>query len=721
VLRSTAFDLACSSGFSERCTLVVNLRASSIASVAVWGLALIISSALANPSAVSAQPSAAINRHVPAAHPRDGFSLRRGEVGAHLGWSASLQLDYSNDALVYESNVGDSDSEGVALVSDQLTSHGMGTLGLFEIIELAIDVPIHLVMDGEELGEQPTATGFGAGDLRVAAMFAVHRSELASVGLSTAITLGTGERGDGRPGVAGDSGATFAPAVHAAIHAGPLSILAEAGARWRSDAEFAGIRFRDVLLFGLGLEARIVPELLRAYLEGHGESPLDDVGDRATTPIGALLGAKLSLPIGLTVGAAGGMGITRGYGSPDARVLLSLAYARGGDERAEPELRPEPEPQPEPEPTTPAEKLDGQPKEMELSVDEVSRDGDGDAIADLEDSCPEVPGSPESSGCATMLTYDAETGALALLRPVSFSGSDVQPSKSPVLDEVIAFLRANPKKRVRVESHTLKPRRDNDSAIGRSVERARSLAEYLLAQGIPAKQLEAMGCGDRRPIAPERGSQRFKNERIELWVIEPLPKSGFRSTFGCVAHTLPGQEAPAKPAPTPAPAPVPAPPPVFTPAPVPAPPPKPTAPAVPPAAQLAVAGQIEIAPPIRFEEGRAEIKGKAGPALDELASKLKADPKMKVAVVSHTAGETDAASTLALSQKRAALIARELGKRGAKPGQVRALGCGQTRPVAPDNVPWGRKKNDRLEVLVLDPAANAGIQSLEGCMASEGP
>ena len=94
---------------------------------------------------------------------------------------------------------------------------------------------------------------------------------------------------------------------------------------------------------------------------------------------------------------------------------------------------------------------------------------------------------------------------------------------------------------------------------------------------------------------------------------------------------------------------------------------------------------------------------------------------MKVAVVSHTAGEPDAASTLTLSRKRAALIARELEKRGAKTGQVRALGCGQTRPVAPDNVPWGRKKNDRLEVLVLDPAANADVQSLEGCMASEGP
>ena len=717
-----ARDLACSSGFSERCTLVVNLRALRIASVAAWGLALIISAALVSPSIGSAQPSAAVNRHVPAPHPRDGFVLQRGEVGTHLGWSASLQLDYANDALVYESTLGESDSEGVALVSNQLTSHWLGTLGLFEIVELAIDMPVHLVMDGEPLGDQPTATGFGAGDLRLAAMFALHRSKVASAGISAAMTFPTGEAGDERPGVAGDGGATFAPGVHAAIHAGPISILAEAGARWRSDTEFAGTRFKDVVLFGLGLEARLVPDVLRASLEARGESPLDDVGDRATTPIGALLGAKLTLPVGLTLGAAGGLGITRGYGSPDARALLSIAYAREGDEREEPAPKREPEPEPEPEPTTPVHKLEAQPTEMEFSAAEASRDSDGDAIPDLEDGCPEVPGSQESSGCASMLTYELETGALVLLAPVSFNGSAVQPNKSPVLADVIAFLRANPKKRVRLESHTVKPRRDNDSAITRSVERARSLSEYLLGHGIAAKQLEVMGCGDRRPIAPERGSQRFKNERIELWVIEPLPKSGLRSTFGCVAHTLPGQEAPAPaPAPKPAPPPPPPPAPAPAPAPMPAPAPAPAPAPVAAAAPLASTGALELSKPIRFEDNRVAIKGDADDQLDEVAGKLKADPKMKVAVVSHTAGEPDAAATLDRSRKRAALIKRELEKRGAKSGQVRALGCGQARPVAPDNVPWGRKKNDRLEVLVLDPAANADVQSLEGCMASEGP
>jgi outer membrane protein OmpA-like peptidoglycan-associated protein len=712
------------------------VRALSIDSVAAWGLALIVSGSLFNAPAAHAQPSAAVNRLVPAAHPRDGFSLQRGEVGKHLGWSASLHLDYSNDPLVYERTVGDSDSEGVALVSDQLTSHFAGTFGLFEIVELAVDVPLHLVMDGEALGDQPTATGFGAGDLRLAAMFHVHKSETASVGISAALTAGTGEGGDNRPGVAGDSGATFAPALHATLElAAMFSLLIEAGARWRSDVELAGSRFGDVLLFGAGVEARIVPDLLRAYLETRGESPLNDVGARATTPIGALLGAKLSLPIGLTFGAAGGMGITRGYGSPDARVVLSVAYARDGKPQSkEPEKQSEPEPEPEP---APIQKLDADPQ-MAFAVDEATVDTDGDQTPDLEDRCPEVPGGAEDSGCAKMLTYDPETGAITLLRPVSFKGSDLQPSKSPVLDELIALLRANPKKRVRVESHAFKPRR-GDSPITITVERAAALGAWLIAQGIPVKQIEAMGCGDRRPVAPERGSQRFKNERIELWVIEPLPRSGLRSTFGCVLRSLPGQEpAPAvvpTPAPTPAPAPPPPPKPVAAPAPKlvvapppamapPQPAPPPPQPAPPPAAAASPSPAlqaIEVVPPIRFEEGSASFKGKPDAQLDELAAKLRSNPTMKVAVVAHTAEEPDAAASLALSQKRAALINKELTKRGAKAGQVRALGCGQTRPVAPNNVPWGRKKNDRVEVLVLDPAPSGDVHSLSGCMASESP
>jgi len=699
------------------------VRALSIVSVAAWGLALVVSGLLFNVPAAHAQPSASVNHLVPAAHPRDGFSLQRGEVGKHLGWSASVHLDYSNDPLVYERTVGDSDSEGVALVSDQVTSHFAGTFGLFEIVQLAVDVPLHLVMDGEALGDQPTATGFGAGDLRLAAMFNVHQSETATVGISAALTAGTGEGGDNRPGVAGDSGASFAPALHATLKlAAMFSLLIEAGARWRSDVELAGSRFGDVLLFGAGLEARIVPDLLRAYLETRGESPLDDFGARATTPIGALLGAKLSLPIGLTFGAAGGMGITRGYGSPDARMLLSVAYARDGKPPQKPQTQAEPEPEPEPE-AAPVQKLDANP-EMAFNVDEATVDSDGDQTPDLEDRCPAVPGAAEESGCAKMLTYDPETGAITLLRPVSFKGSVLQPDKSPVLDELLALLRANPKKRVRVESHAFKPRHD-ESPITITVERAAALGEWLVAQGIPVKQIEAMGCGDRRPIAPERGSQRFKNERIELWVIDPLPHSGLRSTFGCVLRSLPGQEPVPVAAPTPAPPPSPAPNPVAAPVVAPPPPPAPAPqPALPPAAVASpppALQAIELVPPVRFEDGSAGFKGKPDAQLDELAAKLRSNPTMKVAVVAHTAEEPDAAASLALSQKRAAHVAQELTKRGAKTGQVRALGCGQTRPVAPNNVPWGRKKNDRLEVLVLDPAPSGDVHSLSGCMASESP
>jgi outer membrane protein OmpA-like peptidoglycan-associated protein len=129
---------------------------------------------------------------------------------------------------------------------------------------------------------------------------------------------------------------------------------------------------------------------------------------------------------------------------------------------------------------------------------------------------------------------------------------------------------------------------------------------------------------------------------------------------------------------------------------------------------------IELIAPLRFEDGSADFKGKSDDALDALANTLRQSPQMKIVIASHTAEESDAKASLALSQKRAAAVRQALEKRGIGGERVRATGCGQTRPVAPNNVPWGRKKNDRVEVFVLDPARSTGVQSLEGCAHSEG-
>jgi outer membrane protein OmpA-like peptidoglycan-associated protein len=92
---------------------------------------------------------------------------------------------------------------------------------------------------------------------------------------------------------------------------------------------------------------------------------------------------------------------------------------------------------------------------------------------------------------------------------------------------------------------------------------------------------------------------------------------------------------------------------------------------------------------------------------------------MQVAIEAHTGEEPSEAASTALTKARAAAVRKQLASRGVAPTRIRAYGCGQNRPIAPNNVPWGRKKNERIELHVLDPAPSSALQSTEGCVASE--
>ena len=103
-----------------------------------------------------------------------------------------------------------------------------------------------------------------------------------------------------------------------------------------------------------------------------------------------------------------------------------------------------------------------------------------------------------------------------------------------------AALRANPQFKLRIESHRsrsaggLVARVDGDERGARGCRRALADAR----KGIAVARLEAFGCGATRPLGADHGAQRAKNERIELYVTDPLPPSGMRSSLGCNAAEL---------------------------------------------------------------------------------------------------------------------------------------------------------------------------------------
>ena len=98
-----------------------------------------------------------------------------------------------------------------------------------------------------------------------------------------------------------------------------------------------------------------------------------------------------------------------------------------------------------------------------------------------------------------------------------------------------AALSANPRTKLLITVH-LDPSAHDVAAVSR--DRARTLGLWLQEHGVRAGQIEAFGCGATRPLAAARGSAAV-NERLELALIQPLPRLGMPSTLRCEPVALP--------------------------------------------------------------------------------------------------------------------------------------------------------------------------------------
>jgi OOP family OmpA-OmpF porin len=89
-----------------------------------------------------------------------------------------------------------------------------------------------------------------------------------------------------------------------------------------------------------------------------------------------------------------------------------------------------------------------------------------------------------------------------------------------LLQQVVDAIIKNGVKRVRVEGHTdNRGKRDVNQKL--SEDRARAVADYLVAQGIDAQRVESAGFGDARPLAPNLTARgRELNRRVEFIVLE---------------------------------------------------------------------------------------------------------------------------------------------------------------------------------------------------------
>lgn len=111
---------------------------------------------------------------------------------------------------------------------------------------------------------------------------------------------------------------------------------------------------------------------------------------------------------------------------------------------------------------------------------------------------------------------------------------------------------------------------------------------------------------------------------------------------------------------------------------------------------------------ILFDSGKAELKKGTISELDHIYSVLRQGryAGKEIDVVGHT--DTDPIKktkdkwkdNLELSAQRALSVARYLIQKGISEDKIRAVGCGESRPVASNATTAGKAKNRRVEIVV---------------------
>lgn len=116
---------------------------------------------------------------------------------------------------------------------------------------------------------------------------------------------------------------------------------------------------------------------------------------------------------------------------------------------------------------------------------------------------------------------------------------------------------------------------------------------------------------------------------------------------------------------------------------------------------IASAGHVALYG-ILFDFDRDEVKPESAPTLAEIATLLRNDPALRLAVVGHTDAQGGADYNLDLSRRRADHVVAALVRgHGIDASRLQARGAGAGEPVASNDSEDGRAKNRRVELVRL--------------------
>ena len=115
-----------------------------------------------------------------------------------------------------------------------------------------------------------------------------------------------------------------------------------------------------------------------------------------------------------------------------------------------------------------------------------------------------------------------------------------------------------------------------------------------------------------------------------------------------------------------------------------------------------VLGADPVEVPFRFGPNQVALSGDAGPLIAELIDALVRRGVKKLRVEVHTDNRGDKAALQTLSEGRAAAIVDALRAAGVPPSRLEAAGFGGEHPRAPNLTAAGRRRNNRVELRIVE-------------------
>ncbi len=491
----------------------------------------------------SSIPNYQLQRFRPAPGASDYVTVWSSAVAPHLDWSAGAFFNYGSNPMqlgAYER------SERQTVVS-QAQLDLVASLGLWDRFEVGMVVPwtmrqrsrdLSILVDpdsDEELGRS------ALNDLRFNAKGQLLSLEDSPVGLSAVgvVALPTGRRAalasDGGLGLEGIM-------VGETVFAHTIRLAANVGFRYRpGSTQIRQHTMGNEVTWGVGVHSPFITENLDILGEVSGAVSVQSSPERFSgisrgevpTEARGALRYGVHDDWSITSGLAGGLG--DGIGSPDWRVFVGIdgRWATGGwwsvDYR-----------QPGFEATTdPCDpsireaqqgRLRFDPADCPQVVAQDDPDGRSDRLDDPIGDDWSPPPPPERPGDGEPeVTEDEEgdamlrQGAIVITERVTFEvgSAEIRSESLGILDDVAALVfRHDDIRMLRVEGHT-DDVGDAQMNLRLSQERAASVVDYLIDQGVEPDRLDYLGYGEERPVGDNSTEDgRAENRRVEFNILE---------------------------------------------------------------------------------------------------------------------------------------------------------------------------------------------------------